>query len=780
MEDIDIRQIFKKLSAKWYWFLFAFMLAISFAFMYLKVTPKKYAVSTSIQLKDKSVGDKGTSTTQEKFISGYEIPENDAAVEDEIGILMAHSTIRQCVEHLGFNVSYYESPEFLGAAGKFLGQQIYPAPFTVKPVSARWQLIDVPVYIEFVGEGKVRVKAECNKEHRLHQFLTSKSVSEKAKLKLDTIVSLKQPIVTEWLNFSVEADSAANFDDQKSFYIVMNSYDDVADYYKKTLMHEQDSEKSSIVRLNMVSSVPQKDIFLLKELTQIYIANDMAKKAILGKKTLEFIDLQLKSVKDSLGSTERNLKSFRQQNQVVDVATTSQNLTEQLFELEERQAQLNIQGKYYQYMADYLKRYDDVSDLKAPSSVGDENLFLNSLLVQLSKLNEEKIALGHSSSDKNPLMVVLNEKIASLKKALLDNIESLSSSNSIAVAENSRRIESIKKSQAELPANEQNLTDINRRFTFNDNIYNYLIQKRAETGIKLASNTPDKTVIDPPRQQGSRPVAPNSIFIYLIAAILGMLIPLLVFFARDYFAPAKLENSSQLGKWSPNIVLETIPLIRGRDTDRLESYLTDSFRYLRQHVSSLERNHQVQSIAVTSAKSQEGKTFCTKHLSISLARSGKKVIVIDADMHHPKLADEFNVSNETGLSDYLNNPAEHVIQSTAYDGLDIISSGSPIDNSSDLLTTNQIQKLVTKLKRVYDFILFDTPPVGVISDYLSIGESVDYTIVVVRHGFTSKVEVERLNKILFDNDIRAGIVYNASKGKDNLMSYNGYLKKLKN
>ncbi len=236
----------------------------------------------------------------------------------------------------------------------------------------------------------------------------------------------------------------------------------------------------------------------------------------------------------------------------------------------------------------------------------------------------------------------------------------------------------------------------------------------------------------------------------------------------------------QLTKWSHNAVLETIPLIRGRNAEKLEGYLTDSFRYLRQHVSALERNHGVQSIAVTSAKSQEGKTFCTKNLAISLAKSGKKVIVIDADMHHPKLADEFNVPNRLGLSDYLNNPAEHVIQRTEYDGLDIISSGTQVDNSSDLLTTNQIQTLIGHLKHTYDIVLFDTPPVGLISDYLSIGESVDYTIVVVRHGFTSKSEVERLNKILSDNDIRAGIVYNASKVQDNLMSYNGYLKKLKN
>ncbi len=531
MEDIDIRQTFKKLSSRWYWFLFAFVLTIALAFLYLKVTPKKYAVSTSIQLKDKSVGEKGTEA-QQKFISGYEILDNEAVVEDEVGILTSHSTIRQSVEQLGFNVSYFEDPEYLGAVGKYFGKQIYPAPFTLKPASDKWQLVDVPVYLDFLEDGKVRVKAEISKEHALHQFDSNRSIIQKRKLKLDTVVSIGQPIVTEWLNFSLQVDSAVSFEEQGSYYVVMNRFDDVADYYKKTIVSEQDSEKSSIVKLNMTSSVPQKDILFLRELTRNYIANDMIKKAILGKKTLAFIDQQLKSVKDSLSSTERSLKSFRQENQVVDVATTSQNLTEQLFGLEERQAQLNIQGKYYKYMADYLKKYDDVSDLKAPSSVGAEDLFLNSLLVQLSKLNEEKIALSYSSSDKNPLMAVLNEKIASLKKALLDNIESLSSSNAIAVSENSRRMEEIKTTQAALPANEQNLTDINRQFTFNDNIYNYLIQKRAETGIRLASNTPDKTVLDPPRQQGSRPVAPNALFIYLIAAILGILIPLLVFFAK--------------------------------------------------------------------------------------------------------------------------------------------------------------------------------------------------------------------------------------------------------
>jgi hypothetical protein len=218
MEDINIREVVKKLSARWYWFVISLGLALGLAFAYLAVTPKKYLVSTSIQVKDNSVGEK-SSGTQEKFISGYEIPEKEAIVEDEIGILTTHSTIRQSVENLGFNVSYYELPSYLGGAGKYFGQQVYPAPFTVKPVSAEWQLTEVPVYIEFLENNKVHIKAESGKENSLHQYLSNKSVTEKKKLKLDTVITAGQPLATEWLNITVKQDSASPVKAGSSYFI---------------------------------------------------------------------------------------------------------------------------------------------------------------------------------------------------------------------------------------------------------------------------------------------------------------------------------------------------------------------------------------------------------------------------------------------------------------------------------------------------------------------------------------------------------------------------------
>jgi capsular exopolysaccharide synthesis family protein len=776
MEETDVRLVIRKLLSKWYWFALSLFVALSIAAVYLKVTEQYYLVETTLQLKDQSLGDKGTS--EEKFLSGFELLETDSELADEIGVLTSYSTIKKSLEDGEFEVRYYQYPNILGAAGKALAKELYPAPFEISFDTAGWHLMRTPIHITFLNDKQYRLQIaseEPTEEDPLHlyNFISHETMSRRKIVELDTILKVGQSFRTSFMRFKLDNIEPEVLDKGTSYYFTISSLDDITESYRRNLSTAPISEESNIVNLSLTSGVPEKDKAFLNALNNVYIKSELLKKNRLGEKAIGFIDVQLQEVAGELNKAEINLESFREKSNIIDVEVTSQTLTDQLFALEDKQAQLKVQNKFYTDMANYIKRNKDVTDIVAPSSVGIQDASLNSLLIQLSALNERKISIDYSSNKNNPVLHVIERKIQATKSALLENINNLVASNKIALQENSRRVNEIKQTVKRLPENERNLVNINRGFNFNDNIYNYLLQKRAEAGIALASNLPDKSVVDAPRQIGKGPVGPNRMFVFLIAFILGFITPAGLIFIHDFFQ-TKIENAEQLKYLTDIPLLERIAHIKEKEKSDLyvgQSYLTNTFRYIRRHIDILQLSRDVKAVGITSATSGEGKTFCALYLAQSFARAGRRTLLVDADLHHPNLERYFKVVTQPGLTDYLKNGDEQIIQSTDIDGLDIVASGSPSTYPSDLLNQSHLDNLLSKWRAQYDMVIFDTPPIGLIPDYFAFSNHIDYTLVVVRHKFSEKEQLKRLNKLIHDNFIQAGIVYNGSQEFDYFKGY---------
>ena len=763
MEETDIRIVIRKLLQKWYWFALSLLLAVGLALLYLWVADEAYRVEATIQLKDQSLGDNAPS--QEEFLNAFNLLQSDSELEDEIGILTAYSTVQRSLSALDFEVSYFAYPTAFGWFATTVAEEIYPSPFQVVLDTLGGELLDTPIMISFPDEEHYRVRIDAADDPLFIIDGATQGISEwSEEISLDSTLLLSESLSLPYLNISMKVVNPTRLftETDTDYYVEIRSIGDLTEAYQQNLQIETISENSNIARLSLVSATPEKDKRFLGQLIEVYVANDLAKKNRLGKRTIEFIDFQIATVADSLRQTEGSLEDFRDENQVIDVAVTSQNLTEQLFTLEDKQAQLSVQNEYYKYMAQYLASNDNITDVVAPSSVGIQDELLNSLLIQLAKLNEEKISKDYSSNPNNPVLRILERKINNTKQALIDNIDNLINSNDIGLRENSRRISNIRQSMNELPQNERNLTDINRRFSFNDNIYNYLLQKRAEAGIAIASNVPDKTMIDAPRQIGNRPESPKPLFVMLLAVMMGLIVPASFIFVSDYFEP-KVESSDQINQWTKVPIIERIAVVKEKEIRRAygsDSYLAHTFRYVRHHVDFLRLSQDVKTVGVTSARSGEGKTFIAKHLAESFAQAGRKTLLIDADLHHPTLAPLMHVRSEPGLGDMLLHPDSLSTQTTKITNLDFIGAGSPQFNASDLLTSEALTSLMVRLKKHYELIIVDTPPLGAISDYLLLSKHIDYTLWAVRHQYSQKEDVERLDKLIQRNQLKTGIIYN--------------------
>lgn len=186
-----------------------------------------------------------------------------------------------------------------------------------------------------------------------------------------------------------------------------------------------------------------------------------------------------------------------------------------------------------------------------------------------------------------------------------------------------------------------------------------------------------------------------------------------------------------------------------KDADRLEKnkdfVRLEGFNGLRSNVRICLKKDSRNKIVITSPSSGDGKSTCACNLAISFANTGRKVIIIDCDLRKPVVNKTFDLSNKKGLSDVLSRlaPVIECIQETSYNNLSIISAGTDVPNPSELLSGDEFKDLVKSLEEEYDYIVFDCPPVNVVSDVIPILELVDGVVLVVRQGKTTYAELQK-------------------------------------
>ena len=774
-EFIDIRKVFALALDRWYYFLIGLVLCLMIAILYLKIAPKQYNVEATVLLKDQGLSDR--SSGQEKFINGLDLLSGNAELADEIAILSSYAMVQRALEQLDFTVSYFQYPDSWTFLGELMEDEIYHSNFEAILDYEQPQLIGVPIYISFPDAEHYRVQVDAD-EATLFDVQNQRVVQTEVEAELDETLPINQPYQSPLLSFQLVLDSSYVVQDDQRFYIVLNTLQGLTKSYSGKLGITPISEELSIVQLTTKGRVPQKEKAFLNSLADVYIQHDLNKKNQLGLRAIGFIDTQLSTVYDSLQSVEGNLENFRASNQIIDIGTTSANLNVQLQELEAEQAQLGVQRKYYQYTSEYLRNNDDVADVVAPSAVGISDPTLNNLLQDLSEMNQEKAEKVSLTGENNPTLRALESKIRSTKAALVENIDNLLGSNRIASQENLRRINRLEGQVNNLPQSERNLINIERKFALNDNIYNYLLEKRAEAGIALASNLPNKSIVDAPRIIGGTATEPNKSLVFFLAILAGIALPLGLVTAQ-YLLNTKVNDSGDLKITSTIPVIGSIP--RAAKGEKLPvmnplSPVAEAFRFLRITISrqwSAHKSTEPLVIGFTSAQSGDGKTFCAANLAAAYAWVGKKTLLIGADLRKPRLQEYFDVK-DFGLAEYLSREADFsaVLQSTDLRHLSVLSAGKTTSDVTFLIENdNYMMKLIQEAKAQFDVIIFDTPPIGMVADALVLSPFIDIFIHLIRYNHTNKAQIAKLDDLIESKNMKNLVVVVNDARKDESYGY---------
>ncbi len=763
-EKVDIRAIIQKLISRWYYFLFCLVITVPSAYVYLKFADNIYQVRSSILL----TGQMKNGMGNEKFMKGMELLTLHTELEDEIGILKSSNLVRSTLQKLDFGITYFEEKNF-----KTFEKYHDDYPFKIELDSSSNQILDVPIYIKKTLTG-FHVQAS-GKNATTYNFYSNQFTGIVPVVTIDQQVLKGKPFSVKNLSFKITLDDHYHFDYEKEYFFIIHDPASLTEMYREKLDIKPISRESNIVEISARGRVPMMDILFLNKLLDVYLANELHKRNQLGIKTIQFIDDQLSGVSNELRQAEGSLESFRSRNNILNITATADNLTKTLDRLETDKSALELKLKYYKYIASALDNAN-FKNIQTPSTFGLEDPLLNDLLLELEKLNQERIGLNYSTKEANPVVKVLDLKIANHKRALNDNVANFIQASTNALADLNRKISEIQRNVNGLPRSERELVNIQRKFDFNDHVYNYLLEKRAEAGIAIASNTNEKTIVDKAQQVGGGPVSPNRRLIMLLGVTGGLGLALVLIIIKDLINN-RIITTEDMEKSTRIPAIGIIAHASKREltstiVTNAKSTLAESFRSLRVNLEYLTLGKEKSVIGVTSSIMGEGKTFCSSNLAVFMAQGGRKTILVDADMRRPRVATAFNLKNEKGLSNYLIEACSlaEIINVTDTKGLHVITSGPIPPNPLDLVGLPKMEQLIDELKKIYDMIIIDTPPVGPVSEFIILMKYTGANICVLRSNYTSKTHLEKMNKLYDEKKIKnLSVLLN-----DAHLSANGY------
>ncbi|PJJ59788.1 polysaccharide biosynthesis tyrosine autokinase [Hymenobacter chitinivorans] len=759
-DEIDLHVLFFKLRNRWPIFLASVLLAGFLGYVYLQLKAPVYDFRATMLLGNQSSGSKRA----QELLQILEVQNKGVKMEDEIGLLKSADVVQRAVARLPFAVSYFAAPDTwlntfrdLQVRERLAGS----VPFRVVPDMQAPQLTGVRIYVEPAGPGRYRVHAKASKG-QLYSLPTSELVREVLDVNLDQTVAvgdtLRHPLLTAVIAPEPGFPAA---DASEQYYFMLNTQAAMTAALQSKLLVKPIDHDSRIVELLTQGTVPAKQMQFLDTLMAVFVEDDLREKNITGAKTVAFLDAEIANLSDSLRRSAAALSNFRSSRGVVDVGVQSGEGIRQLGELEAMQAKVATNRKYYANMLGYLRDNQNTGQMVSPSSVGIEDPVVNNLILQLTDLNSQRAALGVNASTNNPLVTVLDERIHTAKQSLIQTLVNMTRATDIALRDLNQQLGRVRGTISAMPENERQLARLKGESDFNDKKYNFLVEKRSEAAIALATNATDKKVIDQTKMVGNGPSAPKAPLVALLSLLGGLLLPLGFVLLRDK-SNRRIQSKEDLSR------ITNIPLLgvvaHGSSADKLtmlkevKGPIAESFRSIRVNLQYLSAGLDKKLIGVTSSVPGEGKTFCTVNLAAEMAQSGRKVLLLECDLRRPTVAGYFNIDThaEHGLSSYLMglSTLDDCRQPSGVPHLDVICCGPIPPNPTELLESARMDKLLQELRQQYDYVLLDTPPVGYVAEFFVLVRHLDANIYVVRQNYTDRGLVSQINELYAEKKVK--------------------------
>ena len=748
-ENIDVKELLFKYLIHWPWFVGAVVACLIAAWVYLHMSTPVYNISATVLIKDdKKGGGAGMSTELENLgLDG--LISSSQNIDNEIEVLRSKTIAKEVVEDLGLYISYTDKDEFPS-------RNMYKtSPVQVSLTPQEAGLLEKPMIVEMIlqpqGSMDVNVKVGDDEYQKHFEKLPAVFPTDKGTLAffqtLDSILPSKKS--SEEI-VGVEGTV-------RNITAVINKPLAVAKGYCGSMTIEPTSKTTSVAVISLKNSNVQRGKDFINKLLEMYNINTNNDKNEVAQKTAEFINERISIISKELGSTEKDLESFKRGAGITDLTSDAQIALTGSAEYEkkrvENQTQINLLQDLQKYMQN--EGYEVL-----PSNIGLQDVNLAAAINRYNDVLVERKRLLRTSTENNPTIINLDTSIGAMKENVQVSLDRVLRGLYITKADLDREASRYSRRISEAPGQEREFVSIARQQEIKAGLYLMLLQKREENAITLAATANNAKIIDDAIADDA-PVSPKGKMIYLIALVLGVGIPVGVIYLLE-LTKFKIEGRSDVEKLTSLPIVGDIPLTDEKQGaiavfENQNNLMSETFRNIRTNLQfMLENDKKV--ILVTSTVSGEGKSFISANLAISLSLLGKKVVIVGLDIRKPGLNKVFNIPRkEIGITQYLANPEKNLMDlvqlSDVSKNLYILPGGTVPPNPTELLARDGLDKAIETLKKNFDYVILDTAPVGMVTDTLLIGRVADLSVYVCRADYTHKNEYTLINELAENNKL---------------------------
>lgn len=728
---IDVTRLMQVILRRWYIIVLFITAGLTIAYLNLRYTKPLYTTSVNIKFDD----DKGTQMS-DIFRYGKVSGRIENQLKTEAEIFKSRTLALQTLKELDYRIAYFQK-------GQIVTSEIYPFTyFKVHPLYIDSNDFGRSFSIQFSGERQFTIKAGADASGK---YNTGDSIFIGASiLKVETAggSELAPVMQKEIICRIVNPEAAA---------AVISGGIDV------------ELEKgTSILKLSFVSDVPAKAADVVNATAKVYIKENVNARAMAAEQTIRFIDGLIEDLANQVNQSQQNLTDFQSQNSGIELDEIGKAEFSKLTDLETQKNMLALKKRMLNKLNEQLK-VGNAKTLELVLLDPEDAQDLPEMLQLLNGLILDRLSLSQKSLPNSPVMTENERKITEVKQALTRALNSARGKLDDKISYTDKLLSEAKSKLSSLPQKQQALLNLERNFKVNEKIYGYLMEKKLETRINKSSIIANASIIDEAMVPGNPfyPVAGRTYAIaFLIALGLGVSS---IFVLR--FIYNRIPDKETIEALSSIPVIGVIKKLENEEMeDNYELYVmkspksvfSESVRGIRTNINFILKGENHKVVCVTSSVSGEGKTFCTVNLAASLTLLGYRVVIVGCDLRRPKIHLTFrNMSNEKGITTYLigKHQLSDIIQPSEFENLDVIPAGPTPPNPSELLQTEKMSALIEELKNTYDYVFFDTAPVGLVSDSFNLMAHADVNLFIIRSQYSRRDFAVIPDRLKLDNNI---------------------------
>ena len=748
----DIKSILMKLLFNWKWIIASIIVCLCGAYIHLQQQTPVYRIQATVMINDEQ---KGSFQNQMQTLQqDFGIMSTTGGLDNELEVLRSKSVIKQAVLDLELYTRYSIDNGFFKPTSTLYGA--YPikvtlngddlerlntaATFTITQPDETSCAISYHRYDKEKGE-VVEIKEEikslpCTLNTHIGRLVLTKG-------ELPALAPTKELIVTI-IPTIVAAKSCLG-----------------------ALSIAPTSKTTSVANISYLDVNKRRGVDFVNQLIIAYNRENNNDKNFVALKTEEFIGRRLEKVAAELDEAEEQMAQYKRSAGLTNLSSDAQRVMQGSSEYEKQHAEIVTQMKLISFLHDYVNNPQNKLQ-PIPANVGLTDQSLTALIERYNELVVERSNLLRTASESNPTVIEITAIADLMASTIKASIGTLQSSFEIRKKDFERQAKKYDSKLDNAPTQEKILAGYERQLEVKSGLYMMLLQKREENSIALAATADNAKIIDAALANDA-PVSPNRRMIWLIALAIGTAFPIAIIYLLELFR-YKIEGRNDLEKLTKLPVLGDVPVSSGTKngthnivvSENSNDLMAETFRGIRTNLQFILDSPDKKIIQFTSSTAGEGKTFVSSNLAVSMALLGKKVLLVGLDIRKPRLAEMFDLADRRkGITLFLSGDAnnrtglfEQIMPSGVNENLDILPAGIIPPNPAELLSRKNLDRAMDYLKEVYDYIILDTAPVGLVTDTLIISRVTDATVYICRADYTPKSNMELVNSLCKEGKLK--------------------------